>query len=120
MNTDPKASPLLAKSLAGLPPAMRNTRYVPGRAITAEREVTTYNNFYEFGSHKTISPTAQRMPMRPWTVKVEGMVEAPREYGIEDLLARMPLGCLKPAHFLFLPKLQKLGCATWSEFLMRA
>jgi sulfoxide reductase catalytic subunit YedY len=84
------AGPAMAQQ-AGLLPAMRNTRYVPGRAITAEREVTTYNNFYEFGSHKTISPTAQRMPMRPWTVKVEGMVEAPREYGIEDLLARMPL-----------------------------
>ncbi|MCA3272902.1 MAG: protein-methionine-sulfoxide reductase catalytic subunit MsrP [Roseomonas sp.] len=84
------ASPALAQQ-AGLPPAMRNTRYVPGRAITAEREVTTYNNFYEFGSHKTISAAAQRMPQRPWTVRVEGMVENPRNYGIEDLLARMPL-----------------------------
>ncbi len=82
---------LAAAQEQGLPPAMRNTRYAPGRTITAEREVTTYNNFYEFGSHKTISPSAQRMPQRPWTIKVDGMVEAPREFGIEDLLRRMPL-----------------------------
>ncbi|MBP0462850.1 protein-methionine-sulfoxide reductase catalytic subunit MsrP [Roseomonas sp. PWR1] len=72
-------------------PAMRNTRYAPGRDITAEREATTFNNFYEFGSHKTISREAQRLPQRPWTVKVEGMVETPREFGIEDLLTTMPL-----------------------------
>ncbi|WP_137124356.1 protein-methionine-sulfoxide reductase catalytic subunit MsrP [Roseomonas sp. HF4] len=72
-------------------PAMRNTRYPPGRDITAEREVTTFNNFYEFGSHKGISRAAQALPQRPWTVKVEGMVETPREFGIEDLLRTMPL-----------------------------
>lgn len=72
-------------------PAMRNTRYVAGREITAEREATTFNNFYEFGSHKSISREAQRLPQRPWTVKVEGMVEAPREFGIEDLLRSMPI-----------------------------
>ena len=79
-----------AQQLAALP-AMRNTRYVAGRDITAEREATTFNNFYEFGSHKTISAAAQRLPQRPWTVKVEGMVETPREFGIEDLLRTMPI-----------------------------
>ncbi len=71
--------------------AMRNTRYAAGRDITAEREATTFNNFYEFGSHKSISREAQRLPQRPWTVKVEGMVETPREFGIEDLLRSMPI-----------------------------
>jgi sulfoxide reductase catalytic subunit YedY len=70
---------------------MRNTRYAPGRDITAERDATTFNNFYEFGSHKSISREAQRLPQRPWTVKVEGMVETPREFGIEDLLRTMPI-----------------------------
>jgi len=79
-----------AQQADGLP-AMRNTRYAPGRDITAEREATTFNNFYEFGSHKTISRAAQALPQRPWTVKVEGMVETPREFGIEDLLRTMPL-----------------------------
>jgi sulfoxide reductase catalytic subunit YedY len=80
-----------AQGAGGLPPAMRNTRYAPGRDITGERDVTTYNNYYEFGSSKSISQAAQRLPLRPWTVKVGGMVENPREFGIEDLLRTMPI-----------------------------
>lgn len=76
---------------AGLPPAMRNTRFAPGREISPEREVTTFNNYYEFGTSKSISQGAQRLPQRPWTVKVDGMVETPREFGIEDLLRTMPI-----------------------------
>lgn len=82
---------MAAAQQAAALPAMRNTRYAPGRDITAEREVTTFNNFYEFGTSKSISREAQRLPQRPWTVKVEGMAEAPREFGIEDLLRTMPL-----------------------------
>ena len=80
-----------AQGPGGLPPAMRNTRYAPGREISPEREVTTFNNYYEFGTSKSISAAAQRLPQRPWTVKVEGMVETPREFGIEDLLRTMPI-----------------------------
>lgn len=75
----------------GLPPAMRNPRYKAERAITAEREATSYNNYYEFGSHKTISAAAQKLPQRPWTVRVEGMVERPAEFGLDDLLKRLPI-----------------------------
>ncbi|GAA0602010.1 protein-methionine-sulfoxide reductase catalytic subunit MsrP [Craurococcus roseus] len=75
----------------GLPVAMRNPRYKAERAITPEREATTYNNYYEFGSHKTISAAAQKLPLRPWTVRVEGMVERPAEFGLDDLLRRLPI-----------------------------
>ena len=74
-----------------LPQAMRNPRYRPERAISPEREATTYNNYYEFGSHKTISSAAQRLPLRPWTLRVEGMVERPQEFGLDDLLRRVPI-----------------------------
>jgi methionine sulfoxide reductase catalytic subunit len=74
-----------------LPQALRNPRHQPGRAITPEREATTYNNYYEFGSHKTISSAAQRLPLRPWTLRVEGMVERPQEFGLDDLLRRVPV-----------------------------
>ena len=74
-----------------LPQAMRNPRYRPERAVTAEREATTYNNYYEFGSHKTISAAAQRLPLRPWTLRVEGMVERPGEFALDDLLRRVPV-----------------------------
>jgi sulfoxide reductase catalytic subunit YedY len=77
--------------LPDLPAAMRNTRYQPGRAISPEREPVTYNNFYEFGSNKDIWPTAQRMPTSPWTVKVDGMVEEPGEFAVDDLMKRIGL-----------------------------
>jgi sulfoxide reductase catalytic subunit YedY len=69
----------------------RNPRYVAGREITGERDATTYNNFYEFGTDKGIARPAQRLPQRPWTIKVDGLVDKPQEFGIEDLLRRMPL-----------------------------
>ncbi len=52
---------------------------------------TTYNNFYEFGSHKKISQAAQALKIRPWTVRVDGMVETEMEIDIDDLVRRMPM-----------------------------
>ncbi len=55
------------------------------------KEVTSYNNYYEFGTDKE-SPAehAKRLKTSPWTLTVEGEVRRPRTYGIEDLL-RFPL-----------------------------
>ena len=76
---------------AKLYPVARNESYSLDRPITDESLATTYNNFYEFGSSKNIWAKAQALPIRPWTVTFDGMVEEPREIGIDDLLARMPL-----------------------------
>jgi sulfoxide reductase catalytic subunit YedY len=72
-------------------PVKRNEKFVLDRPITDESLNTTYNNFYEFGSAKTISRAAQALPIRPWTIKIDGMVERPQDIGIDDLLAKMPL-----------------------------
>lgn len=74
-----------------LPAHTRNERFQGGRALTAEREATTYNNFYEFGSHKGIWRDAQRMQRRPWRLQVNGLVENPREFDIDDLIRLMPI-----------------------------
>jgi methionine sulfoxide reductase catalytic subunit len=76
---------------AGRYPVARNERYVLDRPLSDERLVTTYNNFYEFGSHKQIWQAAQSLPLRPWTVTLDGMVEREQVLDIDDLLARMPL-----------------------------
>jgi sulfoxide reductase catalytic subunit YedY len=76
---------------AKLYPAPRNELYTVERALTPEKIATTYNNFYEFGSHKEISEAAQALEIRPWTVKIDGMVEKELEIGIDDLLAKMPI-----------------------------
>jgi sulfoxide reductase catalytic subunit YedY len=58
---------------------------------TAYKHVTTYNNFYEFGTDKEDpAEFAHRLRVRPWTVVVEGEVAKPRTFGVEDLL-RLPL-----------------------------
>jgi sulfoxide reductase catalytic subunit YedY len=77
---------------AKLYPVTKNPKYTLDRPVTEEKLAISYNNFYEFGSHKTIWRDAQkRLKVRPWTVKIGGMVDKPMELGIDDLLAKMPL-----------------------------
>jgi len=50
-------------------------------------EITTYNNYYEFGTDKEDpSNNATKFRTRPWTVKVDGLVKKPAEYHFEDLV----------------------------------
>ena len=76
---------------AALYPAKRNDKYGVPTPMTAEKLATTYNNFYEFGTDKSIWRDAQKLEVRPWTIKVSGMVERPFEIGIDDLLAKVQL-----------------------------
>ena len=76
---------------AALYPAGRNDKYGVPTPMTAEKLATTYNNFYEFGTDKSIWRDAQKLEVRPWTIKVSGMVERPFEIGIDDLLAKVQL-----------------------------
>ena len=76
---------------AGRYPAKRNDKFGAPSPITAERLATTYNNYYEFDTDKSIWRAAQKLPVRPWTIKVSGKVEKPFEIAIDDLLAKMQL-----------------------------
>jgi sulfoxide reductase catalytic subunit YedY len=74
---------------AKLYPFKRNDKYKLDRAITDAKYSTDYNNFYEFSTDKELVAEARALPIRPWTVKVDGMVEKPFQIGIDDLLAKM-------------------------------
>ncbi len=76
---------------AHLYPVPRNEAYVGGRPLTPEDVATTYNNFYEFGSHKNIAKAAQALKIRPWTVQIDGLVEKEQTLDVDDLLSRMQL-----------------------------
>ncbi|MBI5112001.1 MAG: protein-methionine-sulfoxide reductase catalytic subunit MsrP [Rhodovulum sp.] len=76
---------------AGLYPARRNPAYALDRPVTDEAVNLNYNNFYEFDPSKSIARAAQALKTRPWTVAIDGMVEAPFEIGIDDLLKRVTL-----------------------------
>ena len=79
-------SPAFAKALTAT-----ESRYTVDEAPTPEKDVTSYNNFYEFGLGKG-DPAANSADFKPtpWTVKVDGLVGKPKEFGLEELLA-MPL-----------------------------
>lgn len=76
---------------AGLYPVARNEAYTIDRPVTPEQLNLTYNNFYEFGSHKQIHQAAQALPIRPWEIVIDGEIEAPMTIAIDDLLKKMPL-----------------------------
>ena len=76
---------------AHLYPVKRNQKYKLDRPLTEEKFAVTYNNFYEFGSHKNISKTAQALKIRPWQVKIDGEVEKEITIDIDDLLKKMSL-----------------------------
>ena len=55
-------------------------------ALTPWEDVTTYNNFYEFGTDKSDpARNAKNFRTKPWTVKVDGLVNKPGDYHFEDL-----------------------------------
>ena len=59
---------------------------------TPYKDVTSYNNFYEFGVDKSDpADHAHTLKTRPWTVSIEGLVKQPRTLAIDDLLKLAPL-----------------------------
>jgi methionine sulfoxide reductase catalytic subunit len=74
--------------LAALPGARSA---VPGaiamEKVTAYQDITTYNNFYEFGTGKDDpAENAHTLRPRPWTLSIEGEVGKPLTLGLDDLL----------------------------------
>jgi sulfoxide reductase catalytic subunit YedY len=60
--------------------------------VTAEKYVTTYNNFYEFGTDKSHpAKFAQNFKTSPWTVSVEGDCAKPRKFSLDEILKLAPL-----------------------------
>ena len=90
--TSTSAHALAAAESPWSPAAPKNPAYADaGRPVTYEEDNTTYNNFYEFGSHKQIAPAAQALITDPWSITIDGMVEKPFQISIDDLVAQMPI-----------------------------
>src|SRR5699024_2032055 len=72
-------------------PATPHPDYQIDARLTAESDVTQYNNFYEFGTGKSDPYRhAHRMDTEPWTVRVEGEVHRPATWSIDDLIKLAP------------------------------
>lgn len=72
-------------------PMRRNEKYKLDRDITPQDVNESYNNFYEFGSHKRIARAAQALKIRPWTITFDGLVEKEQTVDIDTLLPQMKL-----------------------------
>jgi sulfoxide reductase catalytic subunit YedY len=60
--------------------------------VNSYNDVTHYNNFYEFGVDKDApAKNAQNFSTSPWTVSIEGEVNKPRKFTMEEILALAPL-----------------------------
>jgi sulfoxide reductase catalytic subunit YedY len=76
----------------GLYPAPLNPAYKDaGRQVTEEKYNINYNNFYEFGTSKSIAAEAEKLRIRPWEIAIDGEVDKPFVIGIDDLLKKVTL-----------------------------
>src|SRR5262245_32150269 len=74
---------------AGAPQA--KGKYDTTEKPTPYEDVTTYNNYYEFGTDKSDPARRSRnFRPKPWTVKVEGMCKKPASYNLDDLVKGIP------------------------------
>ena len=70
-----------------VPERFRTMRSELDERLNSYRDVTTYNNFYEFGTDKSDpARNSGDFNPRPWTVTIGGHCNRPGEYALEDLL----------------------------------
>lgn len=75
-------------SIAG--PGLAAGRYSVDAKPNSFEDITSYNNFYEFGTSKTDpAKYAGALTTDPWSVKVDGLVDKPGNYDLGDLIRGM-------------------------------
>ena len=73
-------------------PPVRKSPYGTSEPMNSFKDITNYNNFYEFGTDK-YSPAqrAKSLRTRPWTVKVSGEVKRQKTFDVDELIKLAPL-----------------------------
>jgi sulfoxide reductase catalytic subunit YedY len=70
-----------------IPDPVLDSGWGRGEVLNSYKDVTTYNNFYEFGPEKEDpSENAHTLRTNPWRVKVDGLVDRPGNYDWDDLV----------------------------------
>ena len=118
--------------------ATPNPLYLGKDDLTPMKDVTGYNNFYEFGTDKRApAENASTLQTRPWTITVEGLVKKPMTFDIDALLKLAPmeqrvyrLRCVEGWSMVIpwdgyplsslLSKVEPLGSAKYVEFVSLA
>ncbi|MDP6653398.1 MAG: protein-methionine-sulfoxide reductase catalytic subunit MsrP [Gammaproteobacteria bacterium] len=85
-------APWWAEKFSNIKPAPNSEPFFTGETLTPYRDVTHYNNFYEYGMDKG-DPSANSNPSQPdpWSVEIAGEVARPGTYNLEDILKPVDL-----------------------------
>jgi len=89
-------SRLLAFTQSDKTPAIKQdiskSRFSTDEELNDWEDITTYNNFYEFGTAKDDpSENAHTLQTKPWTVEVSGACAKPGTFGVEELIKESEL-----------------------------
>ena len=59
--------------------------------LTPQKDILNYNNYYEFGTDKSDpAANAHTLKTSPWSVKIDGLVDKPADFAVDELLKTMP------------------------------
>ena len=60
-----------------------------GNPVNAFKDITNYNNYYEFTPNKSgVAYVSRNFKTLPWDVEIYGLVKNPQKYGVEDLIKK--------------------------------
>jgi len=81
-------SAIAGPALAAAPfPHLKKGPFGTNEPVNSMRDITTYNNFYEFGTDKSDpARNAHTLVTRPWTIKIDGEVKKPQTVDVETLM----------------------------------
>ncbi|MEP6911313.1 MAG: protein-methionine-sulfoxide reductase catalytic subunit MsrP [bacterium] len=86
---EPRAK--IADVITAPPVEAAQNGFTVSEKLTSLEDITNYNNFYEFSTEKrSVASEARGFVTRPWTVSVEGLVNKPKVYDLDDLLKIAP------------------------------
>src|ERR1035438_3889518 len=81
-----------ARAGTKLPNLVKSPLSTTGETTTQYKDVTTYNNYYEFGTQKDQPALlSKNFKTSPWTVSVEGDVAKPRKFSMDEIMKLAPL-----------------------------
>lgn len=83
----PSATALAGNKINGIQKSPLSTT----EAITPYKDVTNYNNYYEFSTEKDEpAKLAQKLRTRPWKVKIDGLVDKKQELDVDAIIKMAP------------------------------
>ncbi|MBO9411914.1 MULTISPECIES: protein-methionine-sulfoxide reductase catalytic subunit MsrP [unclassified Ruegeria] len=90
MNRRQVMAGLAGVGLAGIAQKGTAEETAEGLVPNTWEEITSYNNYYEFGTRKDDpAKYAHTLVTEPWSVQIDGLVDRPGEYDFKDIMSEM-------------------------------